>query len=194
MRRPVSLLFVLALTGAVAGCGDDGAERVSPDEWASAVCGSFGDFLTGVNGPVEDLVGLIQNPGTDEAQLAAQAALAADAFARFGEELDTIVQAIEDAGIPDVEGGEEFRDRLVGVLSSTRPVVEDARQALEEVEGGSTSVEEVTEVVNAQFAEFNAALDEVDFDFSEDAPPEVLSAYEDSPTCAGVRSRFESQE
>ena len=193
MRRAAICAVTVAVLAS--GCGDDGGgDAVSPDEWADSVCTSFGDFLDGVNAPLEDLVELAQNPGADAAQAAAQAEVAAGAYARFGEEVGTIVAAIEDAGVPDVEGGAEFRDGLVEALTRAGDVVEDARRSLEELEGGESTFDEVTEVVEAQFAEFNAALEDVDFDFSEDAPPEVQTAFEESATCRGVRSRFEVQE
>ena len=53
-----------------------------------------------------------QNPAADDAQAAAQAEVARDAYARFGEEVSGIVEAIHDAGVPAVDGGEQFRDHL----------------------------------------------------------------------------------
>lgn len=98
MRNPVIWVLaagaVVAVVIAVAALwgGDDGGEPVAADEWAENVCGAVDTW----RGELESVAGDIGSPSEADA-----------AVDRAVQATETMVEGIDDAGVPDTEEGEQ---------------------------------------------------------------------------------------
>jgi len=124
MRLWAWIAFVVVLSGA---CGGGG--KVSAGEYVAAICTEVTAWTGEVQSLSEDIG---QNLSAGATPTEGQAALA-----KF---LDDVVAAtddhlagVKDAGVPDVENGEEIAGTLVGVFEDAKQILVDARAKVDEL-------------------------------------------------------------
>jgi hypothetical protein len=124
MRRTIVTLAAAALLGAVAGCGGD-SNKVELDRYVSSVCNSLNTWR-------EQL--------TSGSAVLAQTTSATDdlrdvrrQFVSFYDGAidvtDEMILAVEQAGIPDLDNGEDVAAALQEDVRRFRPILVDARRA-----------------------------------------------------------------
>ena len=150
----VGILAVLLVGVAIAG-DDDSGETVPAGEWAQSVCGAVGVW----RGELEDIVNDVRNPsaqtaaGSEEPQ--SETPQGRTGFIRKGleravEAADTLVVAIDDAGIPDSPQGEEAAGTVSDWADSAKEELENAQDSLdEEADSLEESIEQLTGAARA---------------------------------------------
>ena len=201
MRRFLvpSLGVCVTATLLLAGCGgdDDGGsadasgEKISASEFADKTCTVLADFADKAQKSVEDTNLEEALAGGNEVEsvedlpelisgITAMFSDLDDLFAELGDELGGI-------GVPDVEGGEAFRTKLVTAIDKGGKLIGDASKALQETDPDSLA--DLTSL-GPVFEDFENAFDEVDIDFSKDAPEELSKAFDDSKTCKEAEEKY----
>ena len=161
MRGPVvwilaaaGVLLVILVTAAIGG-RDKSGDTVSAGEWAQSVCGAVGVW----RGEVEAIVEDIRTPaaagagGTEEPQ--SETPQGRTGFIRVGleravEATDTLVESIDNAGIPDTAQGEEAARQVSNWADSAHDDLEEAQDSLEEeADSLEESIDQLTDAARA---------------------------------------------
>ena len=151
----VGVLAVIVVAAAIGG-RDESGETVPAGEWAQNVCGTIAVW----RGELESIVEDVRTPssestaGGEEPQ--SETPQGRTGFLRKGVErgvqaAETLVEGIENAGIPDTEQGEEAAEIVSNWADSTLNGLEEAEDSLDDE---ADSLEESLE----QFAQAARAL------------------------------------
>jgi hypothetical protein len=121
--RPLGVtagLYVLTLLAACSGA-------VAPDEWAGQVCAAltpWRDKIEELNGAAQQQVSTADSPAQARTALVVLLVGAESAT-------EDARAAVEKAGTPDVEGGEEIAGRFVAALTGSRDAYAEARREVQ---------------------------------------------------------------
>jgi len=180
MNRPM-LIAVLAAALAIGACGDDDdggdGESVSADDYASAICSSTQDWVDGLQGRATDLQGSLGSDVSPEQGKDALAGFLDDVIS----DTDDWIAAVNDAGVPDVEGGEQAADDLLTAAEDAKVVLEDTRSRVDDLPTASDAdfAREASEVGSATQESLGTIGDAI----SEPESDELRTALEESPAC-----------
>jgi hypothetical protein len=203
MRGPwlwvvVILAGLVGLVGVVAlvGRDDDENETVSAGEWADSVCGSVAVW----RGQIESIVDSIRDPeasgsmGTEEPQ--SETPQGRTGFIRDGLEqtilaTDTLLTAIDNAGVPDTAHGEQAANAVSGWADATRNDLHDAQDALDnEADTLAEAIAQLTDAAQAITGAITGGVKAVADVARTD--PELAAALRDSSTCQQLREETTS--
>ena len=132
----VGVLAVILVAAAIGG-RDKSDETVPAGEWAQSVCGAVGVWRGELEAIVEDIrtPNATSTAGGEEPQ--SETPQGRTGFVRKGVEravqaTDTLIEGIENAGVPDVDQGQEAADIANRWAQSTKDEFEEAQDALED--------------------------------------------------------------
>jgi hypothetical protein len=183
----VGVVAVIAVTAAI-GARDDRGETVSAGTWAQSVCGAVGVWRGEIEATVED----IRTPGdaaSEEPQ--SETTQGRTGFVRKGlersvESTRTLVEGIENAGMPDTASGAEAAKLVTDWADEALNDLEEAQDSLdEEADDLEDSIEQITDAAGAIGAalvtgvQTTAAVARLD--------PELADALQESSTCQQLR-------
>jgi hypothetical protein len=197
MRGPV--VWILAAVGVVAvilvaaaiGGRDKSGDTVPAGEWAQSVCGAVGVW----RGELEAIVEDIRTPesagasGTEEPQ--SETPQGRTGFVRAGLEravqaTETMVEGVDNAGIPDTEQGEEAAGLVSDWADSARDDLEEAQDSLdEEADSLEDSIAQLTGAARAIGTALASGTETVADVVRTD--PELAAALRESSTCTELR-------
>ena len=131
----VGVVLVLGVT-ALIGNRDDNGETVTAGEWAQNVCGAVGVW----RGEVEAIVEDVRTPNANAAggeEPQSETPQGRTGFVRKGlergvEATKTMVEGIDNAGVPDTENGEDAANDVSTWAERTVGDLEDAQDSLDE--------------------------------------------------------------
>ena len=131
----VGVLAVI-LVGAAIGGRDDSGETVPAGEWAQNVCGAVGTW----RGTIEVIVDDLRNPSSqslspEEPQSETpqgRTGFLRKSLERAVEATDTLVEGIDEAGIPDSPEGDEVAERVSEWASSAQDELEETQDGLDD--------------------------------------------------------------
>ena len=183
------LILVMTACLALAACGDDdegggggdggSGEKVSAEAYATDVCDSTQEWVSDLQTRATDLTKDLGG-GADVSPADGKEALVG-----FMEDVITDTedwaQAVEDAGVPDVDGGEEYAQDF-------QTAAEDAKGVLEETQAGVENLPTDNEQRFAREAEkvgdaTSESLGKVGDAISASESKELQTAFEDTPSC-----------
>lgn len=160
----------------------EGGGEASGDlvDWASDLCGAIAPLeerLTG-DGGLEDFA------PTDPADTGAIIDQMREAFSEFGPAFSDARDAVEDAGPPPIDGGDEAYENMLTVLGTAADAfsrIDDELAALDPDDPNALAALEpfFTDLE----AEMGAASEELDATFSS---PEMEAAFDEAPGCEGL--------
>ena len=189
------LVVVLGVT-AIVGRDDNEGDTVSAGEWADSVCGA----VTVWRGQIESIVDSIRNPdasgsmGTEEPQSETpqgRTGLIRDGLERTILATDTLVTAIDNAGVPDTPQGEQSANAVSGWADTTRNDLEDAQDSLDnEADTLADAVAQLTDAARAITGAVTSGVKAVADVGRTD--PELAAALRDSSTCQQLREETTS--
>lgn len=188
MRRVVAFASVAALLAV--GCGSDGAERVSADQWAEAVCRSFGAFTARLQGTFDVLGELPERPGDSEEALTAIREVH-QAFLTLEDAMTSLGRSVRAAGPPDVQDGDDVARDLVGAIGHARERVSEGVGRLETLDSDDAGVDDFV-AAGEQFRAMGQAFDRLP-DVDEIGGPEIDEAFDRAPGCRALERRLEGQ-
>lgn len=181
MRHLAAAATILALSvSIVAGCGgddDSGGDTVDAEAYAGDVCTAVGGWLesilTGAQAATQLPAGTTPQEGKDFLTGFIDDALAETTAAR---------DALADAGVPDVDGGEETADALVSTFDDAVTVFEQASVDAQALPTDSPQAfdEAATEIGNTTRDSLSQAGDVLG---ELEASEELSTAAEESPEC-----------
>jgi hypothetical protein len=191
----VGIVAVLLVTVAIGG-RDKTGETVPTGEWAHSVCGSVAVW----RGEMEAIVEEIRTPasvgalGVEEPQ--SQTPQGRRGFVRDGLEqavqaTDTLVEAIDNAGVPDTPAGSEASDRVSEWASDSQDALEEAQDSLDDE--ADTLEEAVRQIVGAA-GSLGSVLTSGVRTIAEVATvdPQLATALRDASTCQQLREEERS--
>jgi hypothetical protein len=191
----VGIVVVLIATAAI-GNRDKSGDTVSPDSYAQAVCGVVGTY----RGEMEAIVEELRTPptrgglGVEEPQ--SETPQGRTSFVRTGLERSvratkTLVQGIDNAGVPDTAQGEsaakavsDWADASVDSLEKAQDSLEEEADTLEEAVGQLTGA---TQAIGAVLAAGVKTLVDVARD-----DPDLAASFRESSTCQELRKEQSS--
>lgn len=167
-RLSVSIVAVVILTASACGGGED-VEKVDADDWVADICDAVDDLNEVENAGMADL-----EEAYSDAYYEEDGDLYRDAVVKYtrdyGKALDRFARDAEDAGEPDVEGGEE-------IAAAVQDYVKKEQRAFErvsrEVKALKQTGDDLTEAVDAvvwdvEFTDLSELIDDTDSRDAED--------------------------
>lgn len=178
----VGTVLVLAVAtacedGGTAGTGDG---TVSAEEYVAAVC-------TEITGWVEEVQARSEQVGQDvvtETTLEGQRGVLAEFLDDVVALTDDHLAGMRDAGVPDVEDGEQIAETLVGVFADARVVLADAREGVDELSTDDAAAFQAGAVELGSGVA--TALEGIGSSVTGLDSPELVAAAEDEPACAAL--------
>ena len=169
-------LFVGACGGGDDEGGDGGGDTVSPESYAADICTAVGDWVTAIQ------------DGASEITTSADASSGVEVLQSFLDdavtETEALISEVEDAGAPDVDGGEEFADQLRSAFDEAKTVLEGARDdaadlPTDDPAAFSTAAAELGTSVQE-------ALGAVGSELSEPSDESLATAFEEEEACTSI--------
>ncbi len=188
----VGLVAVVALVGR----DDNKDETIPAAEWADNVCGAVAVY----RGQIESIVNGVRDPdasgslGAEEPQ--SETPQGRKGFIRDGleqaiEATETVVVAIDDAGIPDTANGAEASNAISDWADATRDDLEDAQDSLDnEADTLAEAIAQLTDAAKAIAGAVTSGVKAVADVGRTD--PELAAALRDSSTCQQLREETTS--
>jgi hypothetical protein len=180
-RLALAAVLCIAVLG-IAACGDDddddaSTETVDAQTYTGTVCTTIGDWVTAIQAGAQETTQLPQDATAEQGKEAITGFID-DSLA----ETTTARDALADAGVPDVEGGEEVADALVSVFDDAVGIFEQASADADALPTDSDqafeqAATELGDTTEQSLREAGAALDELQ------ASEELRTAAQDSPEC-----------
>jgi len=130
VRRSLTLTIGIALTAAACGGGVEGG--VAADVWVRAVCTTLTDW----NGELQSRTGDLQTEiqGLPQGDFEGLQVVMLGYVDGVIEDTEGAVSSLEEAGVPDVEDGEEAAELMVSGIREARSIFVDAREDIEELD------------------------------------------------------------
>ncbi|HYO61173.1 MAG TPA: hypothetical protein VEU29_04690 [Actinomycetota bacterium] len=182
----VGLAFLLAVGVAACG-GDDGGEggdsggsgeAVSAEAYAADVCGAMQDWVTGIQERTESLTESFQSGDPQEGK-----DLLSNLLSEMSAQTGDLVGAVEDAGVPDVDGGEEAADSLVTAFEEVQGILDDAQQDIEELPTDPQAFQQGAAQLGPTLQE---ALSSVGSSIEAPDSQELKDAFENEESCSAI--------
>ena len=125
----------MLLVGAAIGGRDESGETVPAGEWAQSVCGAVGVWRGEIEAIVEDIrtpssqssVG--EEPHSETPQ--GRAGFIRKGLEQIVQAAETLVEGVDNAGIPDTEEGEEAAERVSEWANDAQEELEEAQDSLD---------------------------------------------------------------
>ena len=183
----VGIVLVLVATGLI-GDRDESGESVPAGEWAQDVCAAVGVWR-GEEEAISESFRLssesdeqTENAPSPEGRLGnAQVALERSIGA-----VDTLVEAIDRAGVPDTAGGEQAAEEVSSWANGAKDDLEEAEDLLDdEPDSLEDDVERVTEIARLIGGVLESGRQTLAAVATSD--PELEAAFRDSSTCQQLR-------
>ena len=171
------LLSAVVVIGCLAipacGGGDSdggGGDTVSAEAYAAGVCGALNDWQAAIQARSTSLTeGLSEDTSPEEGK---------DLLATFLDdvlsETETMVSAVEDAGVPDVDNGEEASSALQDSLDAARTALQEARDQVDDLptdspEGFQTAATTLGATISTSLGSIGGEIEDIDAPDLEDA-------------------------
>jgi hypothetical protein len=185
----VGVIVVIGVT-ALIGNRDESGETVTAGQWAQNVCGSVGVW----RGELESIVEDLRSPSSlltvgEEPQ--SETPQGRTGFIRVGLErsvqaAETLVEGIDNAGVPDTPEGEQAAGDVSDWADSALSDLEESQDALDdEADSLEQSIEQLTGSAQAIAAVLTSGAQTI-VEVA-DLDPELGAALRDSSTCQQLR-------
>jgi len=193
MRRLTTGLVALSLALLAAGCGDGGDGGSTPTSgsdttsetasggssdavaWADKVCSAMKD----------DVAGMTATPNIDMSNAQAAKDGVLEYLGKLETALDGVVGAVQDAGTPPVEGGDEAVKGVTDAVGSAKEAVSSAKA---KIDAAPVNDPAGFQAAFSSAQEDLTKLTELDPTASFDANKELKDAYDKAPACQELES------
>ena len=184
--RTAALGLTLLLAAGFAACGgdDDGdggggsSETVSAEAYAADVCGAMQDWITGIQERTQSLTEGFQSNDPQEGK-----ELLSNLLAEMSAQTGDLVSAVEEAGVPDVDGGEEAADSLVSAFEDVQGILDDAQQDIEDLPTDPQAFQQGAAELGPTLQQ---ALSGVGSSIEEPDSQELRDAFENEESCSAI--------
>ncbi len=189
----VGILAVIVVAAAIGG-RDESGETVPAGEWAQNVCGAVGVW----RGTIEVIVDDLRDPSAqsttgEEPQSATpqgRTGSVRKSLERAVEATDTLVEGIDNAGVPDSPQGDEAAERVSDWANSAQDELEETEDGLDdEAETLDEALEQLTDAARTIAAVLVSGTQTIAEITQLD--PELGVALHNSSTCTQLREETE---
>lgn len=173
---------VLAATAIFAtACGDDdggdGGDTVAAGDFAADICTAFIEWQEGIQERQGDLqTGLDPEASPEEGRDALESFLS-----NVNDDTDTLVERVNDAGVPDADKGEEIADALKQAAEGAQTELQKAEEDVADLPVDSEAA--FKEAADEFGNNIREALGNVGEGIQDIESPEVEKAFEDEEAC-----------
>jgi hypothetical protein len=178
--------LVLAACGGDDGGGDDtdvqaeedaGGETVSVDQYAGDVCAALSAWVTDIQDRASTITEGI-DPGDAEAGKERLEEFIGDTV----DGTDELIASVEDAGVPDTDGGEEAAEQIQTGLEQVKTILEDAQDQIADLptndpQAFGTGAQEIATSLQEATGEAAGAIDSANSE-------ELTAAFGENEDCA----------
>jgi hypothetical protein len=174
----VALVLVACGNGDGGSGGDNGT--VSPETYAQNLCASMQTYIYDVTALSTDFAAAIDPAASLDEQKTAVLAFLDDVL----EATDRLISSVDDAGVPDIDDGEDVVVAIEETFAEARGILDEARAEVETI-----SVEDpqaFVEQLNAIGQTIQTSLGEIGSSLAAIDAPELNAAVNDDPECAAV--------
>jgi len=186
----VGVIAVILVAAAIGG-RDKSDETVPAGEWAQSVCGAVGVWRGEFEAVIEDIrtPAAFGDAGVDEPQ--SETPQTRRGFVRAGLEVavqatDTLVEGVDNAGVPDTPGGEQAAQQVSDWAGSSKDDLEQAQDSLDdEADTLEEGIEQLTGAARTIASVRVSGLETLNQVVSTD--PALGAALEASSTCQQLR-------
>jgi hypothetical protein len=191
----VGILLVIVAAAAI-GNRDKSGETVTAGEWAQSVCGAVGVWRGELESVVEDIrTPSSAAPSGEEPQSETpqgRTGLVRSGLERAVQATETMVEGIDNAGIPDTDQGDDSAEKVASWADDSLNDLEDAEESLdEEAETLEEAVGQLTEALGAIGSVMASGVQTIADVALDD--PELANALRDASTCDALREEAGEQ-
>lgn len=187
----VAGVLLVILVTALVGARDDRGETVTAGAWAQSSCGAVGVWRGEMEAIVEDIrtPNASSTAGGEEPQSETpqgRTGLVRKGLERAVQATETMVEGIDNAGVPDTAEGDEAAELVADWADSTLDALEEAQDSLdEEADSLEQSIEQLTGAASAIATTLASGVQTVGAVATLD--PELAAALQESSTCQQLR-------
>jgi FlaG/FlaF family flagellin (archaellin) len=172
----LAVVFVLAATPAVAGCGG-GEDESASEQWAGEVCTELSTWVADVEEAVRSLT---ENPlSLDTSAVQAATEDVSEATAALVDELAELER-------PETEAGEQARSEIDKLATELQQQIDDVEQA---AASGSLSLVDITTSLAAASAAVKSSFESIQ---SLDGGEELRDGFEDAAACDSLQQQVDT--
>jgi hypothetical protein len=187
VTKVVRIVGVSVVAIALAGCGGNGngdgngdGGTVSAEAYAQNLCASMQTYIDEVTTLSTDFAAEIDPAATLDEQRNAVLSFLDDVLAAT----DRLITGVEDAGVPDIDNGEDVVVAIEETFAEARGILEDARAQVEAIsvddpQAFADQLNEIGTTIQTSLGEIGSSLAAID-------APELNAAVSDDPDCAAV--------
>ena len=192
----VAGIVLLVLVTAAIGNRDDGGETVSAGKWAQSVCGAVGVWRGELEAIVEDVrTPSSVAPGVVEPQSETpqgRTGLVRSGLERAIQATETMVEGVDNAGVPDTAAGTEAADQISSWANGSLNDLDQAEDSLDEE---ADTLEEAVEQLGSALGAIGSVMANGVQAIADVAitDPELADALRDSSTCRQLREEAGEQ-
>lgn len=185
--RIAALGLSLVLAGGLVACGGDdeggdgggaSGETVSAETYAADVCGAMQDWVSGIQERTQSMTEGFTSGDPQEGK-----DLLADLLTEMSAQTGDLIAAVEEAGVPDVDGGEEAADSLVSAFEEVQGILDDAQQDIADLPTDPQAFQQGAAELGPTLQQ---ALSGVGESLEEPESEDLKNAFENEEACSSI--------
>ncbi len=177
--------FVLGACGGDGGgdeppAGEDPAETVTAQEYATDICGALDAWVTASQDRASSLTGVLNPTDTPENRRDVLAGYIDGVI----DDTEALLDDVQAAGVPDVDGGEQIAGQIADAFDSVRTELEQTRDDVDALPTDDPAA--FTAAATQLGTSIQTSLTAVGTSVSGISEPELNQAFATEPACSGV--------
>lgn len=173
-------LMLAACGGGDASNGGGSEETVTAQEYASDVCGALDAWVTASRDRAGSLTGVLNPTDTPENRRDVLAGYIDGVI----EDTEALLDDVQAAGVPDVEGGEEIAGQIADAFDSVKTELEQTRDDVDALPTDDPAA--FTAAATQLGTSVQTSLTAVGTSVGGISQPELNQAFAVEPTCSGL--------
>ncbi len=182
MFRAKTVSVVLAAGLFLGACGGDEGGNGAAQQYASSVCTAFSTWVQNIQERNQTLTASL-NPQSTPAQGKEQLQIFLNSVI---EDTDQLISSINAAGVPEVEGGQQAAAQIKTAANSAKTSFQSALNQVDQLPTDPAGFRAGAQQIGSQIGSSLSGLGETLRNRAQSE--EIRQAFEDSPTCARLRS------
>ncbi len=183
MFRAKAVSVVLAAGLFLGACGGDDGGGDAAQAYASSICTAFSTWVQDIQQRNQTLTSAL-NPQSTPAEGKEQLQVFLDSIIQ---DTDKLIGSVQAAGVPDVEGGQAAATQIRAAAAQAKTSFENAREQVDQLPtddpaGFQAGAQQVGSQIGSSLSGLGEELR------NRSQSEEIRQAFQDSPTCARLRS------
>jgi hypothetical protein len=180
--RAKTVSVVLAAGLFLGACGGDEGGGDAAQAYASSICTAFSTWVQDITQRNQTLTASL-SPQSTPAEGKEQLQIFLDSVIQ---DTDKLISSVDAAGVPDVEGGQGAAAQIKAAAAEAKTSFQNAREQVDQLPTDPAGFRAGAQQVGSQIGSSLSGLGEELRNRSQSQ--EIRQAFQDSPTCARLRS------